>query len=143
VIAVENLHNSLRRLANGLVTISLDNDSLVSDERVMLVVRVLKETYGGVRLRSIIAAYLSALEKHIALTSLKIEHRGKLSDAAASAIGKHFERMLNRKLRTRVTVSESLIAGIRIGVADIVVGYSIADALDAHRKRAAAAHLQW
>jgi F0F1-type ATP synthase delta subunit len=126
--------NCSKNFTDGLVRISLGDDSLISDGIVRAVLRVLGEMFSGVQLRSAMCAYLAALEKHIGATSIKIEYCGQLSDAAARAICGHFEKILNRKLRPCPHLCDSLIAGIRVTIGDMVVAYSMADTLDAFRK---------
>ncbi|MDR2629122.1 MAG: F0F1 ATP synthase subunit delta [Puniceicoccales bacterium] len=125
-------HRSL--LVAELVRLSLGKDSLLDYERVCGVITVLKEIYGGRELISILCAYLAALEKFVAQTSMKIEHCGDLSSSSIEALRSHFEKILKRKLSVSVEYTNNLIAGIRIFIADLVIENSIAGVLNAYKK---------
>jgi F0F1-type ATP synthase delta subunit len=125
----------LRALAEGLVEISLDGQSLLDISRVHALVIVLKETYEGVELKRILSAYLSALGKFIAATTLRIEHCGEISPHAIAMIKSHFEKLMGRNLFVHTESDDSLIAGIRISVGDMVIEHSIAGTLNAYARQ--------
>ncbi|MDR1173717.1 MAG: F0F1 ATP synthase subunit delta [Puniceicoccales bacterium] len=121
-------------LVPELVKLSLGKDSLLDSERVGEVIAVLKEIYGGRGLKSILCAYLAALEKFVVQTSMKIEHCGDLSSSSIEALRSHFEKALGKRLSVSVECSNDLIAGIRIFIADLVIENSIAGVLNAYKK---------
>ncbi|MDR1401790.1 MAG: F0F1 ATP synthase subunit delta [Puniceicoccales bacterium] len=125
----------LRSLADGLVKISLDGEMLLDGGRVHALVCVLKEIYAGVKLVRILRAYLSAVEKFVFATTLKIEHCGKISPHTIAEIKANFEKLRGRALSLCVEGDDSMIAGIRISLGDTVAEYSIAETLNAYIRR--------
>ncbi|MDR2603647.1 MAG: F0F1 ATP synthase subunit delta [Puniceicoccales bacterium] len=127
-------NHRLQLLVPKLVKLSLGKDSLLDAERVCGVITVLKEIYEGRGLKSVLCAYLAALEKFVTQTSMKIEHCGTLSSSSMESLRSHFEKILGRKLSVSVEHIDDLIAGIRIFIADLVIENSIAGTLNAYKK---------
>ncbi|MDR1528277.1 MAG: F0F1 ATP synthase subunit delta [Puniceicoccales bacterium] len=127
-------NHRLQLLVPELVKLSLGKDSLLDNERVEGIITVLKEIYEGRELRSILCAYLVALERFVTQTSMKIEHCGTLSPSSIEALRSHFEKILGRRLDISVAYANDLIAGIRIFIGDLVVENSIAGVLNAYKK---------
>jgi F0F1-type ATP synthase delta subunit len=125
----------LKSLAKGLVRISLNEHSLVDAGRVRILIGILEERYDGSDLKHILLSYLDALEKFVAATTLTIEHSGEISPQAIGAIRSHFEKMLGRSLAMHIASDDSLIAGIRVSIRDIVLERSIVGTLNAYSKR--------
>jgi F0F1-type ATP synthase delta subunit len=121
-------------LANALLEMSVDG-GLPSEERGMAVVRALGEAYSGKHLRRVLSAYLKKMELFIAESTLKIEHCGELPESMVEEIGAHFEKLLHRKLFLKTKERRSLIAGLRITVADVVLENSVASVLHSYGKR--------
>ncbi|MDR1457384.1 MAG: F0F1 ATP synthase subunit delta [Puniceicoccales bacterium] len=127
-------NHRLRLLVSKLAKLSLGKDSLLDTERVRGVITILKEIYEGRELKSMLCAYLVALEKFVTQTSMKIEHCGILPDSSVESLRSHFEKILERKLSVSVEHINDLIAGIRIFITDLVIENSIAGVLNAYKK---------
>jgi F0F1-type ATP synthase delta subunit len=127
-------NHRLQSLGIELVKLSLGEDSLLDYERVLGTITVLKELYEKKELKAVLCSYLTALEKFITQTSMKIEHCGNLSTSSAEILRSHFEKTLGRKLSVSVELTNDLIAGIRISIADLVIENSIAGTLNSYKK---------
>ncbi|MDR1890561.1 MAG: F0F1 ATP synthase subunit delta [Puniceicoccales bacterium] len=127
-------NHRLQSLGYDLVKLSLGEDSLLDYERVSKVIAVLKEVYEERELKSVLCSYLTALEKFITQTSMKIEHCGDLPNSSVEILRSHFEKILKRKLLVSVECTDDLIAGIRISIADLIIENSIAGTLNAYKK---------
>ncbi|MDR2432628.1 MAG: F0F1 ATP synthase subunit delta [Puniceicoccales bacterium] len=127
-------NHRLQLLVAKLAKLSLGKDSSLDTERVCGIIAVLKEIYEGRELRSILCAYLAAIEKFVTQTSMKIEHCGTLSSSSIETLRSHFEKILGKRLSVFVESSDDLIAGIRIFISDLVFENSIAGVLNAYKK---------
>ncbi|MDR1595736.1 MAG: F0F1 ATP synthase subunit delta [Puniceicoccales bacterium] len=127
--------SELQTFADELVTISLDEHSLLSGERVSAAISSFKDLWDGVRLKYVLKAYLTALEKFVARTTLKIEHCGSISPNGVALVKAHFEKLFGRTLSLRTEVCPQLIAGIRISIGDLVIENSIAAVLDGYKMK--------
>jgi F0F1-type ATP synthase delta subunit len=123
----------MQSFAKDLVKISIGADGHLDEVRVGAVLRVLGETTAH-GLKSTLVAYLRELEKFVAATTVYLEHCGELSAGAAESLLAHFEGMLGRRLLITVVENDTLIAGLRVSVDDLVVEYSVAGTLEAYRR---------
>ncbi len=120
---------SLKGFARSLVQLSLEDDGQVSDERVNAVLNSLKaKPRRG--LKTLLKLFLYYLKREIRHSQAIVEYSGKLAPVTLARIEKNLSESYGRKITAVARENPSLVAGLRISVADDVLDASVAGRLE-------------
>jgi len=119
----------IRAYAKQLLQISLEN-GVVSAERVAGVLAYLEKTPPA-KPQAVLLAYHKLIAAELAKSEAIVEHAGAVTpealNAIAAALGKHY----GRTVTTTTKPNASLLAGLRVRIADDVYESSVAGQLAA------------
>lgn len=120
---------SLKGFARSLVQLSLEDDGQVSADRVQAVISSLKaKPRRG--LKTILKLFLYYIKREIRHSQAIVEYSGALAPATLVRIEKNLSDAYGRKIITVARKNPSLVAGLRISVADDVLDASVAGRLE-------------
>lgn len=119
----------IQQLARQLFKLSFV-DGRLSSEQVAGVLGYIEKAHAANAV-AVTKAYQRLIEVEVAKGSAIIEHAGPINDAALAAIGTGLSQRYGRPVTTTAKANPSLLAGLRVRIADDVYESSVAGQLAA------------
>jgi F-type H+-transporting ATPase subunit delta len=116
-------------LAKQLTKLSIGADGAIEAERVTGVLAYL-EKHKPARPVAVLKAYHRLIGIELAKTHAIVEHAGEISDTVLGVIAGAMSQKYHRSVSATSTRNDSLIAGLRIRVADDVYESTVSGQLD-------------
>lgn len=119
----------LKKYSKKLAHISLDEQGAVDGDRVNAVLECLKQNPPK-GFRKILQHYKNYIQQELAKTHAVVEHAGELEASATGKIQESLSKRFNRSIQAKSVATPSLIAGVRVTLADHVWEHSVSNSLN-------------
>jgi len=117
------------QIAKQLTELSLGSDGAVDAERVAGVLAYL-EKHPPAQPMAVLKAYHRRIERELQKTNAVVEHAGEITPEILAAIGGALTQKYRRAIATTGSRNDTLIAGLRVRIADDVYESTVAGQLD-------------
>ena len=118
----------IKQIARQLVELSLENDR-VSADRVSQVLQSLA-AHPPRQYRAVLLAYRNGLRRELERSQAQVEYAGPFEATDEAALAAHFTALCGRPIEVVAQPNPSLLAGLRVRVADNVYETSLRQRLN-------------